>query len=141
MTDEFAVQQVLNTYSAMASLGKHEEFAATFTDDGIWEVPGIGARFEGREAILAGARATTEGLDYIVQTNSPAVITVNGDKATALSIIRECGKYKGRQVALEVVGLYDDELVRTGQGWKFARRSLTIRGMHDYAIAPPSVQG
>jgi hypothetical protein len=73
--------------------------------------------------------------------NSPAIIEVDGDRATAHSIIRECGKYAGRQTCLEVLGLYDDELVRTADGWRFARRVFTVRGIHDYETAPPSLHG
>ena len=141
MSDEFAIQQTLNTYSYNASLGRLEEMVATFAPDGVWEIPGIGAKFEGREAILVGAQAITGAIEFIVQLNTPAIIKVNGDKATAHSVIRECGKYAGKQLALEVLGAYDDELVRTAEGWQFARRLFIVRGMHDFAIAPPSLQG
>jgi hypothetical protein len=141
MSDEFAIQQTLNTYSVNASLGQLEEMAATFAPDGVWEIPGIGARFEGREAVLAGARAVVGALEFIVQINSPAVIAVDGDTASAQSVIRECGKYAGRQTALEVLGTYTDRLVRTAEGWRFALRTFTVRGMHDFEIAPPSLKG
>jgi hypothetical protein len=141
MNDEFAVQQTLNTYSVNASLGKLEEMVATFAPDGVWEIPGIGARFEGREAILAGAQAIMGAIEYMVQLNSPAVIKVDGDTATAECVIRECGKYAGRQTSLEVLGLYSDRLVRTPEGWRFAQRTFTVRGMHDFENAAPSLHG
>lgn len=139
MTDEIAVQQTLNTYSVNASLGNLEDMVATFVPDGIWEIPAIGARFEGHEEILAGANAITGAIEYMVQLNSPAVISIDGDTATAQSVIRECGKYAGRQTSLEVLGLYADRLVRTPNGWKFAQRTFTVRGMHDFENTPPSL--
>lgn len=139
MSDEIAVQQTLNTYSVNASLGKLEEMVATFLPHGVWEVPDIGARFEGQDSILAGAKLINESLEYIVQLNSPAIIKVNGDTATAQSVIRECGKYAGTQRSLEVLGLYSDKLVRTPDGWRFAVRTFTVRGMHDFENAPPSM--
>ncbi|MCB2060918.1 MAG: nuclear transport factor 2 family protein [Novosphingobium sp.] len=141
MSDEIAIQQTLNTYSVSASLGKLEEMVATFMPDGVWEIPGIDARFEGHEAILAGASAITGAIEYMVQLNSPAVIQVDGDTATAQSVIRECGKYAGRNTSLEVLGLYSDKLVRTPDGWRFVLRNFTVRGMHDFETAPPSLHG
>jgi hypothetical protein len=139
MSDELAIQQTLNAYSVAASLGNLEDMVATFTPEGVWEIPGIGARFEGREAILAGAGAITGAIEYMLQVNSPAVIKVDGDTATAQCVIRESGKYVGRQLSLEVLGLYTDRLVRTAEGWRFAQRTFTVRGMHDYPVAPPSL--
>jgi len=139
MSDEIAIQQTLNTYSVNASLGNLEAMVATFAPDGVWDIPGINARFEGHEAILAGASAVVGAIEYMVQLNSPAVIKVDGDTATAQSVIRECGKYAGRQTSLEVLGLYTDKLVRTADGWRFAQRTFTVRGMHDFDTAPPSL--
>ena len=95
MSDEFAIQQTLNTYSFNATVGDLEAMVETFAPDEVWDVPGIGAHMEGREAILAGASAITGAIEYMVQLNSPAIIEIDGDKATARSIIRECGKYAG----------------------------------------------
>jgi hypothetical protein len=139
MSDRNDIQQVINTYSVMASQGKFNEMAATYTVDGIWAVPSIGVEVSGHAAIIAAGAAVTDKLEYIVQLNTPALIKVDGDRATAQSMIRECGKYAGKQVALEVLGLYDDELVRTTDGWRFARRNFILRGMHDFPIAPPSL--
>jgi hypothetical protein len=61
---------------------------------------------------------------------------VEGDTATARSVIRECGKFSGRDEALEVLGLYADVLVRTADGWKFAERVFEIRGMHSFPLSP-----
>lgn len=141
MSDEVAIQQTLNAYSVAASLGDHVAMADTYLPDGVWEIPGIDTRLEGREAIIAGADAITGAIEYMVQLNSPAVIKVDGDTATAQCVIRECGKYAGRNTSLEVLGLYDDKLVRTPDGWKFAERIFTIRGMHDFENAPPSLHG
>ncbi len=139
MSDEVAIQQTLNAYSFHASVGDLQAMVATYLPDGVWDIPGVGARFEGHEAILAGAGAVTGGIEYMVQVNAPALIEVDGDTATARSVIRECGKYTGRQTSLEVLGIYTDKLVRTPEGWRFALRTFTVRGMHDFDTAPPSL--
>jgi ketosteroid isomerase-like protein len=141
MSDEFAIQQTINAYSYNATIGNLEAMVATYAPDGVWEVPGIGALCTGHAEILAASQGITGTIEYMVQLNSPALIQVDGDTATAQSIIRECGKYTGRATNLEVLGLYDDQLVRTAEGWRFARRTFTVRGMHDFETAPPSLHG
>mgnify|MGYP003404280432 FL=1 len=133
MTDEIAIQQVLNRYTEGSSRADWDQVVGTFTADGVWHVPGVGT-FTGRaeiEPVMAGFIAQ---MDYFVQLNTPAIIKVDGDTATARSVIRECGKFKGKDEALEVLGFYSDELVRTGQGWKFAKRTWQAAGLHRFAL-------
>lgn len=136
MTDEASIQQTLNRYSTAASRADWDKVLATFTPDAVWDVPDLGARFEGLEAIRSGLLRFSGPMDYIVQLNTPAVIEVDGDTATAQSVIRECGKWSGRDEALEVLGLYADKLVRTAGGWKFVERVFEIRGMHSFPLSP-----
>jgi hypothetical protein len=79
-------------------------------------------------------------MDFIVQLNNPALIEIKGDTATARSVIRECGKYAGRNEALEVLGFYADKLLRTSDGWKFTHRVFELRGMHNFPLSPPAPQ-
>ena len=138
MTDEAAIQRTINQYSVGASRADWERVLATYLPDGVWEVPGLAAKFEGHEAIRGGLLRFSGPMDYIVQVNSPAAIEVDGDTARAHSVIRECGKFAGRDEALEVLGLYADRLARTAAGWKFAERVFEIRGMHSFPLSPPS---
>jgi ketosteroid isomerase-like protein len=138
MTDEASIQQTLNRYSTGASRADWDRVLATFVPDGVWDVPDLGARFEGLEEIRGGLLRFSGPMDYIVQLNTPAVIEVDGDTAAAHSVIRECGKFSGRDEALEVLGLYADKLVRTAGGWKFALRVFEIRGMHSFPLSPPA---
>jgi hypothetical protein len=75
-------------------------------------------------------------MDYIVQLNAPALIDIKEGTATARSVIRECGKFVGRDEALEVLGFYADTLVRAPAGWRFSRRVFEVRGMHRFSLAP-----
>lgn len=138
MNDELSIQQTINRYSVAASQADWDRVLATFVPDAVWEVPAHKVRFEGPEAIRSGLIRFSSNTDYIVQVNSPAVITVDGDSATAESVIRECGKLTGQDAALEILGLYKDRLVRTPEGWKFAVRLFELRGMHSFPLLPPS---
>jgi len=124
MLDEIAIQQTLNRYTEGSGLADWDQVMSTFMPDGVWEIPAAGAHYQGHAAIQPAMAAFVAQFAYFVQVNSPAIITVEGDKATARSIIRECGKYADRDVALEVLGFYADELVRTPEGWKFSPAHL-----------------
>jgi ketosteroid isomerase-like protein len=136
MRDEFAIQQTISRYSDAASRLDWEQLLATFTSDAVWEAPGVGAKCVGRAAIRQTMAPLVAPLAYLVQMNAPAIITINGDKAAARSAIRESGKYADRDVALEVLGYYDDDLVRTPEGWRFARRTFIALASRSFALLP-----
>jgi ketosteroid isomerase-like protein len=138
MSDEFSIQQTINRYAEGASRADWAQVMSTFAPQGIWEIASLGAKFEGHKAIEEGLRQFSGPMDYILQINGPALIQVNGDTAAARSIIRECGKYAGRNEGLEVLGFYADKLVRTADGWKFAHRIFEVRGMHNFPLSPPA---
>ncbi len=134
--EEFFVQRTINRYSEAASRADWDEVLSTYLADGVWQIPGIGLKFEGHDAIREGLKRLAGPMDYIVQLNAPALITLDGNGATARSVIRECGKYAGRDEALEILGFYADRLARTREGWKFAHRTFELRGMHSFPLLP-----
>lgn len=134
MLDEFFVQQTLNSYSDAASRLDVDQLLSLYLPDAVWEIPFLNLKFEGHDAIRAGVIATTEMMDYVVQLNAPAIINIEGDTATTRSVIHECEKYTGRDEALEVFGIYSDTLVKTPDGWKFARREFEKIGMHKFPL-------
>jgi ketosteroid isomerase-like protein len=134
MLDEVAIQQTLNRYTDGASRADFQQVLSTFTPDAVMETGGM--RFEGHAAMEAAMAGHVAAFAYIVQLSAPALIQVVGDRATARSVIRECCKYADADELLEVVGTYSDELVRTADGWKIARRSFTQLGAHSVALLP-----
>jgi hypothetical protein len=138
MLDEIAIQQTLNRYSEGASRADWNQVMSTFLPDATWEIPALKARYQDHSVIQKVMAAFVGQMAYFVQVNAPAIITVDGNKATARSIIRECGKFADRDEALEVMGRYEDELVRTPEGWKFARRVFYAHGKHTFALRPSS---
>jgi ketosteroid isomerase-like protein len=136
MNDWLEIQQTINLYHQAGSLGDLEQMVATFTPDGVWEFTQSGRRFEGRAAIHEAAVGFTAALEYVAQINAPALIFVDGDMARASSSIRETAKYAGRDEGIEAFGVYEDRLVRTAQGWRFAQRAFDLRWMHRVPILP-----
>lgn len=136
MLDEIAIQQTLNRYSQGASRADWDLVLSTFTLDATWEIADGGGRYQDHAVIRQAMAAFVAQMDYFVQINSPAIIKVEGDAAVATSLIRECGKFTGRDEALEIFGRYTDDLVRTAQGWQFTRRVFHALGHHRFALLP-----
>jgi hypothetical protein len=91
---------------------------------------------KGHTEMRAGFPALAGGMEYLVQTNTPAIIDVNGNTATARSTIREAGKVKDREHWVEILGKYEDRLVKTPKGWRFAHRAFTLYGLGHLATIP-----
>ena len=108
--------------------------AEAFSEDGVWEVQGNS--IQGHASIQAAMSGFLTQMDYFAQSASASVIELDRDRAKARTTIRECGKFTGRDEALEVLGWYEDEIVRTAAGWRFARRRFTSFGLHRFAISP-----
>ena len=136
MSDIEAIQQLLNRYSEGACRRDWAQVMATFAADAVWAVPSQGVELTGHAAIQPAMAGFVDQMDYFVQMNSAAVIEVDGDSASSRCVIRECGKFAGRDEALEVLGQYEDALVRTADGWKFTRRSFRSFGLHRFALLP-----
>ena len=134
MIDETGIQQTISRYSEAASRADWDRVMSTFTADATWEIPSVGLVYREHAVISQAMSAFVAQMAYFVQVNAPASITVDGDRATARSIIRECGKFSDRDEALEILGYYDDELVRTAQGWRFTRRVFHALGQHRFAL-------
>jgi ketosteroid isomerase-like protein len=134
MQDEIAIQQTISRYSEGASRTDWNQVLSTFTPDATWEIPSFGAVFREHAVIGKAMAGFIEQMAYFVQVNAPAQISVNGDRATARSMIRECGKFADRDEALEILGYYEDELARTSQGWQFTRRVFHVLAQHRFAL-------
>ena len=136
MIDEVAIQQTLNRYSEGCSRADWKQVMSTFTAEATWEIPFMGARLQTHAVIQKAMSDFVSQMAYFVQSNSPAIIAVNGNRATARSVIRECGKFADRDEALEILGRYDDDLIRTADGWKFTRRVFDGIAQQRFALLP-----
>jgi ketosteroid isomerase-like protein len=130
MIDKVEIQETISVYHEGASTADYDQLMTTFLPDAIWEVPGMKILSQGRDNIRSTMVALMEPIEYLVQINAPAVIVVDGDTASARSLVRESAKFRNRPGLMDVVGQYHDELKRTSDGWKFAHRTFTILGTH-----------
>ena len=128
MLDQVEIQQTISRYHEGGSTTDWDQVMATFLPDGIWEVPALNILSQGHAAIREAMTTLMEPIEYLVQINAPAIITVDGDSASARSLIRECAKFRDQPGLIDVVGQFHDELRRTADGWRFAHRTFTILG-------------
>jgi hypothetical protein len=134
--DRLDIQDTISRYHEGGSTGDWDQVLGTFLPDGIWEVPALRILSQGQAAIRDAMLGLMAPIEYLVQINAPAIITVEGDSASARSLIRECARFRGQPDVIDVVGQFHDELRRTDDGWRFAHRTFTILGTHQSAATP-----
>lgn len=120
-----AVQDIRNLIAAYAHAlddGRTEDVVATFCPDATVVIPGYDV-LAGQDAI----RTAYEGMvprrpqrHVVVNT----LVTVDVETASATSDLLVLGKGGESGWAVRLVGRYRDELRLTGEGWRFAARTL-----------------
>jgi hypothetical protein len=101
----------------------YDGVASIFTEDGVWEaIPTI--RAETREGIREYFRKAQDIPLAFHRITNP-IIEVDGDRATGnwhvlVALTHPNGK------AVWIGGIYNDEFVRTPEGWKFKKLSFTF---------------
>jgi 3-phenylpropionate/cinnamic acid dioxygenase small subunit len=99
-------------------------FRTVFTDDCHLDYGEIGV-WDGVDAVT----------DFMEQTHAPAghtmhrltnqAIAVDGDKASARTYVDAVIMFADNQAGVNALGFYDDEIVRTADGWRIAQRKFT----------------
>ena len=128
--DDAAVRNLVATLAQEADVGEQlDRYLACFCEDASWEMPGA-PPVRGTEAIRAAAEERRRGGGVGPGSHTRHVITtqrveVRGDEATSDSYFLFYTQTASRP-QLERMGRYQDSLRRTGQGWKLARRLITL---------------
>ncbi|MHB8329737.1 MAG: nuclear transport factor 2 family protein [Acidimicrobiales bacterium] len=130
LIDSTQIRELTARYNRCFDDGDAEGFADTFVEDGVMEVTGA-FTVSGRQALAGMCRHTPYG---VVHMTVDATVAVDGDRAvqdvTVLVVNRpkpDAGPDE-RRSTLERTGRYHDDVVRTADGWRFARRRVTLDG-------------
>ncbi|SEO40911.1 nuclear transport factor 2 family protein [Trujillonella endophytica] len=111
------ILQLLYRYNHTIDDGDAGAWADTWTEDGVFEgVLPDGARLTGREQ-LVGFASQVHGMRHVIAN---PVVDLDGDAARVRAYVFAIAA--GRIIA---AGAYDDTVVRTAAGWRFARRRFT----------------
>ena len=70
-------------------------------------------------------RTAIAGMDFVFQTVHQGLVRIDGDRTFARFPITEWGR-RGES-SVEFLGFYDDQAIRTDEGWRFASRYLAPR--------------
>ena len=132
---EAEINRLIIRYAALNDSGDFTGLVATFVDDGVFVRPMTSDAVVGRAAILASFLARPPRIARHM-TSNVTVDFVGDDAATARSMMLLYTAAAGALPAVATPGAklggFDDRLVRTPEGWRFAERrgwvDLTIEG-------------
>lgn len=96
-----------------------------FTDDCSVDYGRLGV-WHGVDELTDWLRTTHEPLGHTMHRITNPVTTPNGDGLTARSYVDALVLFADDRSGTRATGYYDDELVRTDDGWKIASRRFTM---------------
>ncbi len=99
-------------------------FRTVFTDDCKLDYGEIGV-WNGVDAVTAFMVQSHAMAGHTMHRLSNQVITVDGDKAAARTYIDAVIMLGDNQTGVNALGFYDDQIVRTADGWRIAYRQFT----------------
>lgn len=116
--DQLDIHQLYARYNTAIDTGDAEGFAACFVADGKFDA-GMQV-MDGQTAIAAFAAGTHKALPGLRHAATNLVIDGAGDRATGSAFLLAYDTKGGFKVIM--TGRYRDELTKTNQGWRFAKR-------------------
>lgn len=133
-SDRDAIRDLLARYTYHGDRGRIDDLAACFAPDGVLEYPGAAPC--GPAAIKASLSSGTRDrrLTFIRHHITNPLIIVDGDAATARSYFCVHSNF-----GPDHSGTYDDRIVRTAEGWRFARRRVRIDWQTKASLFRPMV--
>ena len=136
MTDYEEIQNLIARYADAVNRRDFDALAEVFAPDAVWDVTGgTKLRHEGAQ-VVPGIRKIVEMGSFLVQIHSPAIIQVDGDRATSRLTVLEVGELPNYGMRFEQYGTYDDILRKSEGQWRFAERRFTTLNFKKYPLMP-----
>jgi ketosteroid isomerase-like protein len=139
-----AISRLAVSYSDAICRGQVDEAVLVYATDGVL-ASGTTADAVGHEAIATTIKEATKEFEFCFQTTHLGLVEVTGDTAWARFPITEWAKlHDGR--AIQFLGIYEDQLARGADGWRFTRRFLhglsigrleSFTNSRTHPLAPP----
>jgi len=99
-------------------------FRTVFTADCELDYGEIGA-WNGVDAVTEFMDKVHAAAGHLLHRLSNQAITIDGDTAVARTYVDALIMMADNQTGVNGIGFYDDEIVRTPDGWRIARRRFT----------------
>lgn len=127
MCDELEIRNLLARLAQASDDGELDEYMACMHEDAVWGGTGFPAR-RGHAEIREGAVGRrADGIagpgTHTRHLISTSHVDVQGDTATARSIFLFYGNTH-QTPELRMMGVWEDEFLRTDAGWKLGRRTI-----------------
>jgi uncharacterized protein (TIGR02246 family) len=130
--DYFEIQQLYAKYNHAIDSGDAEGYADTFTPDGVFN------NNAGRDALIKFIKDTWIGrMNGATRQHWNTNLMINGDsKAATGSVYLMLVDLATKPASIMTMAMYDDQLVKTPQGWRFTKRQTKRVGPPATATAP-----
>ncbi|GLK43732.1 MULTISPECIES: nuclear transport factor 2 family protein [Novosphingobium] len=116
--DRAAIRELMETYADAASRIDKAQWLDCWAPDAEWITSH--AEVRGHEALSRTWDDLFATMEAMVFFAMPGAIQVSGDTAKGRCHVREIARIEGK--VMKFAARYDDELVRHGARWRFARR-------------------
>ena len=121
INDRIEILDLLARYTYSGDCGRIDALAACFAEEGILEFPGgEGTGPAGVASALSGG-TRNPAISFVRHHVTLPLIELDGDHATARSYFAVTSDN-----GPDHSGTYDDRLVRTPDGWRFAHRRVRV---------------
>jgi hypothetical protein len=121
VADRLAIAALLSRYTQACDTKNYDLLDRCFLPDAAIDYQGLGPFPDGYAGLRRSTQRTLEQLSSTQHLLGNLSVEVAGDRATAVSYVQATHvAADGR--AFVTGGRYDDELVRTGGGWRIAAR-------------------
>jgi ketosteroid isomerase-like protein len=122
--DRQDISDVINRFATGIDRRDWTLFRTAFTDD-CQVVMGDYGSFDGVDAIARFEETSHAQAGHTLHRMTNHVVDVDGDQASARTYVDAWITSVDNVSGINAIGFYDDELVRTDQGWRIARRTFT----------------
>ena len=121
LEDLEAISRLMSLYCYHADNRDGENWSQVFTEDGVFETDLYGT-YEGRATIRA-----LEHRSFAIHYATNAIIDIDGDRARGRWLLLMPCSFDdgaGRKRAIWAGAKYENDLLRTSEGWRFKRVKL-----------------
>ncbi|MBP2455328.1 nuclear transport factor 2 family protein [Mycolicibacterium lutetiense] len=122
--DRTDIADVLVRYATGIDRRDWPLFRTVFTDDCVLDYGEIG-KWNGVDAVTEFMDQVHAMAGHTMHRLSNHAIKVDGDTATARTYVDSLIMAQDNSSGVSGIGFYDDELVRTADGWQIAQRRFT----------------
>ena len=121
--DVLAIHQLVARYNFAVDEGDADAYVNTFTPDGVFAVGDqVMSGHDALRAFVEG-RAGVAPRRHVV---SSILVDGEGDTASLRAYLQVIALFEDGTFRVAAQGTYDDRIVRTSDGWRFATRNFTI---------------